>query len=122
MSYKSLQQCVSDLEKNGELNRVKDEINPDLDIASIHLNEFEKGGKSILFENVKGSKYKAVSNLFGTLDRSKFMFRDSLEIVKQLIELKTNPISALKNPFQIFLYFIKWNLFYSSKSAFSKKF
>ena len=102
MSYKSLQQCIFDLEKNGELNRVKDEINPDLDIASIHLNEFEKGGKSILFENVKGSKYKAVSNLFGTLDRSKFMFRDSLEIVKQLIELKTNPISALKTPFKSF--------------------
>ena len=64
-------------------------------MPSIHLDEFAKGGKSILFENVKGSKYKAVSNLFGTLDRSKFMFRDSLEIVKQLIELKTNPISAI---------------------------
>ncbi|MBT4738188.1 MAG: UbiD family decarboxylase, partial [Flavobacteriales bacterium] len=50
------------------------------------------------FENIKGSNYKAVSNLFGTLGRSKFMFRDSLEIVKQLIELKTNPISALKTP------------------------
>ena len=67
-------------------------------MVTMHLNEFAKGGKSILFENVKGSKYKAVSNLFGTLDRSKFMFRDSLGIVKQLIELKTNPISSLKNP------------------------
>ena len=102
MSYKSLQQYIFDLERNGELNRVRDEINPDLDIASIHLNEFEKGGKSILFENIKGSKYKAVSNLFGTLDRSKFMFRDSLEIVKQLIELKINPISSL-------LYLTDWS-------------
>ena len=96
MSYKSLQQCIFDLERNGELYKIKDEVNPDLDMATIHLDEFTKDGKAILFEKVKGSKYKAVSNLFGTVGRSKFMFRDSLEIVKQLIELKTNPISSLK--------------------------
>ena len=100
MSYKSLQQCITDLDRKGEIKIISDEVNPDLDIASIHLNEFEKGGKAIFFENIKGSNYKAVSNLFGTLDRSRFMFRDSLEIVKQLIELKTNPISALKTPFK----------------------
>ena len=98
MSYKSLQECITDLDKKGEIKIISDEVNPDLDMASLHLNEFEKGGKAILFENIKGSNYKAVANLFGTLDRSKFMFRDSLEIVKQLIELKTNPISALKTP------------------------
>jgi len=98
MAYKSLQQCISDLEKKGELLRINKEINPNLEIPSIHLDEFAKAGKAILFEKVKGSKFRAVSNLFGTLERSKFMFRDSLEKVKQLIELKTNPISALKNP------------------------
>ena len=98
MSYKSLQECITDLDRKGEIKIISDEVNPDLDMASLHLNEFEKGGKSIFFENIKGSNYKAVSNLFGTIDRSRFMFRDSLEIVKQLIELKTNPVSALKNP------------------------
>ncbi|MBT6699485.1 MAG: UbiD family decarboxylase [Flavobacteriales bacterium] len=98
MSYKSLQECITDLDKKGEIKIISDEVNPDLDMASLHLNEFEKGGKAILFENIKGSNYKAVSNLFGTLERSRFMFCDSLEIVKQLIELKTNPISALKTP------------------------
>ena len=100
MSYKSLQECITDLDRKAEIKIITDEVNPDLDMASLHLNEFEKGGKAILFENIKGSNYKAVSNLFGTLDRSRFMFRDSLEIVKQLIELKTNPISALKTPFK----------------------
>ncbi|MBT3418295.1 MAG: UbiD family decarboxylase [Flavobacteriales bacterium] len=98
MAYRTLQQCISDLEKKGELIRILEQVNPDLEMASIHLDEFKKGGKAILFENVKGSKYKVVSNMFGTLDRSKFMFRDNLEIVKKLINLKTNPISALKNP------------------------
>jgi len=98
MAYKSLQQCVSDLDKKGELLKISDEINPDLDMASIHLDEFAKSGKSIFFKNIKGSKFSAVSNLFGTLERSRFMFRDSLQIVKDLIDIKTNPISVLNNP------------------------
>ncbi len=98
MTYKSLHKCISDLEKKGEIRNVYEEMNPDLDMATMHLDEFANGGKAILFENIKGSKYKAVSNLFGTLERSKFMFRDSLQIVKELINIKTNPISAFKNP------------------------
>jgi 4-hydroxy-3-polyprenylbenzoate decarboxylase len=100
MAYRTLQQCISDLEKEGELIRISEQVNPDLEMASIHLDEFAKGGKAILFEKIKGSKFRAASNLFGTLKRSKFMFRDSLEKVKQLIDLKTNPASALKNPFE----------------------
>ena len=98
MTYKSLHKCISDLEKKGEIRNVYEEMNPDLDMATMHLDEFANGGKAILFEYIKGSKYKAVSNLFGTLERSKFMFRDSLQIVKELINIKTNPISAFKNP------------------------
>jgi len=98
MAYKSLQQCITDLEKKGELLRITKETDPNLEMASMHLDEFAKGGKAILFENIKGSKFRVASNLFGTLERSKFLFRDSLGIVKKLIDLKTNPISALKNP------------------------
>ena len=103
MAYKSLQECVSDLDNKGELKIISDEVNPDLEMASIHLDEFAKNGKAILFENVKGSNYKVVSNLFGSVARSKFMFRDSLQIVKDLIEIKTNPIAAFKHPFRTFL-------------------
>ena len=103
MAYKSLSQCISDLDNKGELKRISKESDPDLDMASIHLDEFAKDGQAILFENVKGSKYKAVSNLFGSIARSKFMFRDSLQIVKDLIDIKTNPISGFKDPFRTFL-------------------
>jgi 4-hydroxy-3-polyprenylbenzoate decarboxylase len=98
MAYKTLQQCISDLDKKGELKIISEEVNPELDISSIHLDEFAKGGKAILFENIKGSKFRAVSNLFGTLERSRFMFRGNLQIVKDLIDIKTNPIYSLKNP------------------------
>ena len=52
---------------------------------------------------LRDQKFKAVSNIFGTLDRSKFLFRDSIKIVKSLIELKTNPLIAFKNPFKAFI-------------------
>ncbi len=100
MSYKNLNECILDLEKNGMLVRVKEEVDPDLEMAAIHLKLFEKNGPAILFENVKGSKYKAVSNLFGTLERSKFMFRDTFGKVQMMVELRNNPIAALKSPFK----------------------
>jgi 4-hydroxy-3-polyprenylbenzoate decarboxylase len=98
MGYKNLADCIADLEKNGHLIRIKEEVDPYLEMAAIHLRVYEKQGPALLFENVKGSRFPAVSNLFGTLERSKFMFRDSLPKVEQLVSLRSDPIKALKNP------------------------
>jgi 4-hydroxy-3-polyprenylbenzoate decarboxylase len=98
MSYPSLEVCLLDLEKAGHLVRIKEEVDPNLEMAAIHLRVYEMGGPAILYENVKGSKFRAVSNLFGTLDRSKYIFRHSLDAVKKLIQLRNNPIDALKHP------------------------
>ena len=98
MGYKNLSACVADLEQNGHLIRIKEEVNPYLEMSAIHQRVYEKEGPAILFENIKGNHFPAVSNLFGTLDRSRFMFRDTLDAVKQLVELKNNPMAALKNP------------------------
>ena len=98
MGYSSLEECVKDLEANGHLIRIKEEVDPNLEIASIHLEEFKKSGKALLFENIKGSKYPAVSNLFGSLERSNFIFRDSILKVKKIINLQINPIEGFKNP------------------------
>lgn len=98
MGYSSLAACVEDLEKNGHLIRIKEQVDPYLEMASIHLRVYEEQGPAIFFENIKGSKFPAVSNLFGTLERSKFMFRDSLKNVEQLVGLRSDPIKAIKNP------------------------
>ena len=98
MGYKSLEQCIADLEKHGHLLRIRDEVDPHLEMSAIHLEEFNKAGKAIFFERVKGSRFPAVSNLFGTVDRSKFMFRDSWDDVQRLIALKSDPMQALKKP------------------------
>ncbi len=98
MGYTSLAACVEDLEKHGHLLRIKEEVDPYLEMAAIHLKVFEAGGPAIYFEKVKGSPFPAVSNLFGTLERSKFMFRDTLKKVGQLVDLRSDPMKALKNP------------------------
>jgi 4-hydroxy-3-polyprenylbenzoate decarboxylase len=71
-------------------------------MAAIHLRVYEQGGPALLFENVKGTKYRCASNIFGTLERSKFIFRDTLKQVQDLIEVKNDPIKAIKNPIKNF--------------------
>jgi 4-hydroxy-3-polyprenylbenzoate decarboxylase len=100
MNYPSLEACLIDLEKKGQLIRIKEEVDPYLEMAAIHLRVYEAKGPALLFENVKGSKFRAASNIFGTLERSKFIFRDTIASVQQLIELKNDPIKAIKSPLQ----------------------
>jgi 4-hydroxy-3-polyprenylbenzoate decarboxylase len=102
MSFHSLESCLLYLEKNGELIRIKEEVDPHLEMAAIHLRVYEAKGPALLFENVKGSRFRAASNIFGTLQRSKLIFRDTLEAVKQLIEIKNDPVKAIKHPLKNF--------------------
>ena len=99
MAYASLEECLIDLEKNGHLVRIKEEVDPYLEMAAIHLRVYAQKGPALLFENVKGSKFRAASNIFGSLERSKFMFRDTMDSVQKIIALKNNPIEAFKKPF-----------------------
>lgn len=100
MPYSSLQDCINDLEKNGHLIRVKEEVDPHLEMAAIHLRIHEAGGKAILFEKVKGTKYQCVSNIFGTNERMHFLFREHFSTMQQLIDVKSNPMAYLKKPFK----------------------
>ncbi len=108
MAYKTLEDCLLDLEKNNHLIRITEEVDPYLEMAAIQLRMYEAKGPAILFENVKrsplstlkGSPFRAASNIFGTLERSKFIFRDTFHLVQQLIELKQNPMKGLQHPFK----------------------
>ena len=100
MAYSNLEACLLDLERNGQLLRIKEEVDPNLEMAAIHLRIFEQKGPAILFEKVKGSRFRAASNIFGTLERSQFIFRNTLLQVKQLIDIKIDPTAALKSPFK----------------------
>ncbi|HEX8333667.1 MAG TPA: 3-octaprenyl-4-hydroxybenzoate carboxy-lyase, partial [Segetibacter sp.] len=77
MNYSSLEECLIDLERNGHLVRIKEEVDTYLEMAAIHLRVHEAGGPALLFEKVKGSRFRAASNIFGSVDRSKFIFRNT---------------------------------------------
>ena len=102
MAYSSLEDCLTDLEKNGHLVRIKEEVDPHLEMAAIHLKVHEANGPALLFENVKDTNYRAASNIFGTIERSKFIFRNRLKLIQQLIQLRNNPQKIFKKPFLYF--------------------
>jgi 4-hydroxy-3-polyprenylbenzoate decarboxylase len=67
-------------------------------MAEIHRRVYHRGGPAILFENVKGSPFQAVSNIYGTEKRTDYIFRKTLPRVKKMVELKVDPMRALKSP------------------------
>ncbi len=96
--YRTLAECLNDLEKNGHLIRIEEEVDPCLEMAAIHLRVHAMKGPAILFTKVKGSKFQAASNIFGTVERSRFIFRDTWKAVEQIIALRNDPMAALKSP------------------------
>lgn len=98
--YRNLEECVVELEETNQLIRIKEEVDPHLEMAAIHLEVHAAGGPALLFENVKGTKYRAVSNLFGTLERSRFILRHHWKEAEKVIELRNNPMQAMKSPFK----------------------
>ena len=92
--------CVRDLERNGHLVRVREEVDPALEMAEIHRRVYQARGPALFYENVRGSAFPAVSNLFGTLERSRFIFRSTLKWVRRLIEIKADPPAYLKAPWK----------------------
>ena len=98
MGYRSLQECVTDLENHKLLVRIGTEIDPCLEAAAIQRRVYAAGGPALLFENVKNCRFPMVSNLFGTLDRTRFLFRDALQAVRHLVELKIDPGQLARHP------------------------
>jgi len=68
MSYSSLKDFVSALEKNGELHRVKTFVDPVLEIAEVADRITKSGGKALLFENT-GTAFPLLINAFGSYKR-----------------------------------------------------
>ena len=54
MPIEDIREFISELEKNGEIKKIKTEVDSDLEIAEIMRREMYSNGPAILFENVKG--------------------------------------------------------------------
>ncbi len=100
MGYKSLAECIRDLERTGRLKRISREVDPYLEMADIHLETHAKGGPALLFERVKGSPFPAVSNLFGTFERTEYIFRNEIPRVRAFLRLRSAPQVVLRHPWR----------------------
>lgn len=67
--YKDLRDFMAMLEERGELVRIKQEIDPYLEMTEISDRTLKAGGPALLFENPKGYNYPVLTNLFGTPQR-----------------------------------------------------
>lgn len=97
MSYTSLKQAIDDL-PGDQLLRIDSPMDPYLEIGEIHRRVFHAGGPALLFEKVKGSPFAALSNLYGTKERTGYIFRHQLDNVQRLIQLKADPSDLLRHP------------------------
>ncbi len=70
MAYKSLLQYIDRLEMKGELIRVKEFVDPELEITEVidRLSKSEDGGKALLFENT-GTGFPLLINAMGSYKR-----------------------------------------------------
>src|SRR6516164_2898836 len=100
MGYASLRQCIADLERTRQLVRIESEVDPYLEAAEIQRRVYRAGGPAILYARIKGCRFPMVSNLFGTLERTRFLFRDMLRAVEHLVRLKIDPAAFWKSPWQ----------------------
>jgi len=69
--YKNLKIFLKKLHQAKEIKYIKDQVSPYLDISRITDKEskFPGGGKALFFEDVKGSSFPVVTNMFGSMRR-----------------------------------------------------
>ena len=69
MAFTDLQSFLTLLEKEGELKRVTEEVDAELEVTEIATRAVKENLPALLFENVKGSKYPLVINSMASIRR-----------------------------------------------------
>jgi len=115
LPFPDLQSYIAELERRGEVKRVRAEVDPELEISAIADRVSKspcpqgatgavktdpvhggKGGYGLVFERVKGSKFPAAINLFGSYERVKIAlgcesFEELADRVQKLIKPEPPP-------------------------------
>ncbi len=89
MPIEDTSQFIEELEKDGELKRVKTEVDANLEVAEILRRTMYSQGPAILFENVKGYDMPILGNAFGSLKRLEIGLEttDFTEIGQRIVDL-----------------------------------
>ena len=69
MSFTDFQSFIFELEKQGELIRVTEPVDPELEVTEIAIRAVKQGSPAIVFENVIGSNVPLVINSMASMKR-----------------------------------------------------
>ena len=95
MKYKDLRDFIRQLEAKGELVRITQPIDTDLEMTEIADRTLRAGGPALLFENPKNHDMPVLANLFGTPERVAMgMGQESVEALREVGKL----LAYLKEP------------------------
>ncbi|MDO6536075.1 4-hydroxy-3-polyprenylbenzoate decarboxylase [Alteromonas stellipolaris] len=95
MKYKDLRDFIHQLEAKGELVRISQPIDTDLEMTEIADRTLRAGGPALLFENPKNHSMPVLANLFGTPERVAMgMGQESVAALREVGEL----LAYLKEP------------------------
>ena len=97
MAYKNLQEFIDVLEKENELIRIKEYVDPHLEIAEItdRISKSKDGGKALLFENT-GYDFPVLMNAYGSEKRMCLALgvhhlNDTAKEIENLFHLLSSP-------------------------------
>ena len=100
MKHRSTRDAVEDLRKGGYLIQIDEEVDAHLEMAEIQRRVYANDGPALLFTNIRGCDFPAASNLFGSIEQARYLFRGTLEAVRRVIEVKIDPSALPKRPFR----------------------
>ena len=100
MKHRCTRDVIDDLRRGGRLIEIDQEVDPNLEAAEIQRRVYASGGPALWFKNLKGCHFTAASNLFASLDQACYLFRDTLDSVRRVIEVKIDPGTLARKPWR----------------------
>ncbi|MCH7695794.1 MAG: 4-hydroxy-3-polyprenylbenzoate decarboxylase [Proteobacteria bacterium] len=93
--YKNLRDFLTDLENQGELKRIRQPVDTNLEMTEICQRMLRNDGPALLFENPKNSNIPVLCNLFGTIPRiAAGIGRQSIQDLREVGQI----LASLKEP------------------------
>ena len=98
---KDLRDFIATCEKEGELHRIKAEVDWDLELSHICKAVEEKAGPALLFENVKGYQSPVLTGAFATTKRLAIILGKSanlsmVDLTKEWVAVATKEVVPAK--------------------------
>lgn len=100
MAYESIAAMLPDLQRQGQLLIFDEPIRAEQEISAVLRRLYQAQGPAVLFQRVEGTPFPVVGNLYGTVERARFLLRHGLRRVEKAMRLKAQPQDLLRRPWR----------------------